>query len=97
LNDKILGEEYKRLNRVLEVAQICYGERSAPAYSRKQPLLIMLLERERVLQLLRRFLRKRKQLWLMNFLLMTWIWVVLLLGKFPGFVPSEDDEDIPNH
>jgi hypothetical protein len=32
--DKILGSGYKRLNRVFDIAQIEYGERSAPAYAR---------------------------------------------------------------
>jgi hypothetical protein len=32
--DKILGSDYKRLNRVFDIAQIKYGERSAPAYAR---------------------------------------------------------------
>jgi hypothetical protein len=34
LMDKILGSDYKRLNRVFDIAQIKYGERSAPAYAR---------------------------------------------------------------
>jgi hypothetical protein len=34
LMDKILGSDYKRLNRVFNIAQIEYGERSAPAYAR---------------------------------------------------------------
>jgi hypothetical protein len=34
LMDKILGSNYKRLNRVFDIAQIEYGERSAPAYAR---------------------------------------------------------------
>jgi hypothetical protein len=34
LMDKILGSDYKRLNRVFDIAQIEYGERSAPAYAR---------------------------------------------------------------
>jgi hypothetical protein len=32
--DKILGSDYKRLNIVFDIAQIKYGERSAPAYAR---------------------------------------------------------------
>jgi hypothetical protein len=32
--DKILGSDYKRLNRVFDIAQIEYGERPAPAYAR---------------------------------------------------------------
>jgi hypothetical protein len=32
--DKILGSDYKRPNRVFDIAQIEYGERSAPAYAR---------------------------------------------------------------
>jgi hypothetical protein len=32
--DKILGSDYKRLNRVFDIAQIEYGERSAPAYAK---------------------------------------------------------------
>jgi hypothetical protein len=32
--DKILGSDYKRLNRVFDFAQIEYGKRSAPAYAR---------------------------------------------------------------
>lgn len=31
--DKVLGVDYKRLNRVFEVANIKYGERPPPAYS----------------------------------------------------------------
>jgi hypothetical protein len=34
LMDKILGSDYKRLNRVFEIAQIEYGERPPPAYAR---------------------------------------------------------------
>jgi hypothetical protein len=34
LMDKILGSDYKRLNRIFDIAQIGYGERSAPAYTR---------------------------------------------------------------
>jgi hypothetical protein len=34
LMDKILGSDYKRLNRIFDIAQIKYGERSAPAYTR---------------------------------------------------------------
>jgi hypothetical protein len=34
LMDKILGLDYKRLNRIFDIAQIQYGERSAPAYTR---------------------------------------------------------------
>jgi hypothetical protein len=34
LMDKILVLDYKRLNRVFDIAQIEYGERSAPAYAR---------------------------------------------------------------
>jgi hypothetical protein len=32
--DKILGSDYKRLNRIFDVAQIEYDERLAPAYTR---------------------------------------------------------------
>ena len=31
--DRILGKDYKRLNKVFEVAQIQYGERPPPAYT----------------------------------------------------------------
>jgi hypothetical protein len=34
LMDKILGSDYKRLNRVFDIAQIEYGERSGPAYAK---------------------------------------------------------------
>jgi hypothetical protein len=34
LMDKILGSDYKRLNRIFDIAQIGYGERSAPTYTR---------------------------------------------------------------
>jgi hypothetical protein len=34
LMDKIMGSDYKRLNRIFDIAQIEYGERSAPAYTR---------------------------------------------------------------
>jgi hypothetical protein len=34
LMDKILGSDYKRLNRIFNIAQIENGERSAPAYTR---------------------------------------------------------------
>jgi hypothetical protein len=34
LMDKILGLDYKRSNRIFDIAQIEYGERSAPAYTR---------------------------------------------------------------
>jgi hypothetical protein len=34
LMDKILGLDYKTLNRVFDIAEIEYGERSAPAYVR---------------------------------------------------------------
>jgi len=32
--DKILGKDYKRLNRTFEIAQIKYDERPPPAYTR---------------------------------------------------------------
>ena len=32
--DKILGKDYKRLNRIFEIAQIKYDERSPPTYTR---------------------------------------------------------------
>ena len=32
--DKILGKDYKRLNRIFEIAQIKYDERPPPAYTR---------------------------------------------------------------
>ena len=32
--DKILGKDYKHLNRGFEIAQITYNERPPPAYSR---------------------------------------------------------------
>jgi hypothetical protein len=32
--DKILGKDYKRLNRIFDIAQIKYGERPLPAYTR---------------------------------------------------------------
>jgi hypothetical protein len=32
--NKILGSDYKRLNRVFDIAQIEYGERPTPAYAR---------------------------------------------------------------
>ena len=34
LMDKILGKDYKRLNRTFEIAQIKYDERPPPAYTR---------------------------------------------------------------
>jgi hypothetical protein len=34
LMEKILGKDYKRLNRVFDIAQIKYGERPLPAYTR---------------------------------------------------------------
>lgn len=34
--DKILGPDYKRLNRVFEVAEVDYGERPPPAYAREK-------------------------------------------------------------
>ena len=34
LMDKILGKDYKRLNRVFDIAQIGYGERPPSAYTR---------------------------------------------------------------
>ena len=33
LMDKILGKDYKRLNRIFEIAQIKYDERPPPAYT----------------------------------------------------------------
>jgi hypothetical protein len=32
--DKILGKDYKHLNRVFDIAQIKYGERPLPTYTR---------------------------------------------------------------
>jgi hypothetical protein len=32
--DKLMGKDYKRLNRVFEIAHITYNERPTPAYSR---------------------------------------------------------------
>ena len=32
--DKILGKDYKRLNRIFKIAQIKYDERPPPAYTR---------------------------------------------------------------
>ena len=34
LMDKILGKDYKRLNRIFEISQIKYDERPPPAYTR---------------------------------------------------------------
>ena len=34
LMDRILGKDYKRLNRIFDIAQIKYDERLAPAYTR---------------------------------------------------------------
>jgi hypothetical protein len=40
LIDNILGKDYKQLNRVFDVAQIKYGERPLPAYTRTVKLSI---------------------------------------------------------
>ena len=40
LMDRILGTDYKHLNRVFEVALIKYGERPPPAYTRTSKLAI---------------------------------------------------------
>jgi hypothetical protein len=34
LMDKILEKDYKQLNRIFDIAQIKYGERPLPAYTR---------------------------------------------------------------
>jgi hypothetical protein len=33
LMDKILGKDYRRLNKVFDIAQIKYGEKPLPAYT----------------------------------------------------------------
>jgi len=38
LMDKILGKDYKCLNRIFEIAQIKYDERPPPAYTRAAKL-----------------------------------------------------------
>jgi hypothetical protein len=40
LMDKILGRDYKRLNKIFDIAQIKYGERPLPAYTRTLKLSI---------------------------------------------------------
>jgi len=40
LMDKILGKDYKHLNRIFEIAQIKYDERPPPAYTHAVKLSI---------------------------------------------------------
>ena len=47
LMHKILGKDYKRLNRIFEIAQIKYDERPPPAYTRATKPLIENITKKR--------------------------------------------------
>jgi len=60
--DKILGKDYKRLNRIFDIAQIKYDERPAPAYTRTtKPCIENVTKKKRVVvSLLKKTLKKWK-------------------------------------
>jgi len=62
LMDIILGKDYKRLNRIFDIAQIKYDERLAPAYTRtKKPNIENVTKKKRGGgQLAKKTLKKRK-------------------------------------
>ena len=60
--DKILGKDYKHLNRVFEIAQITYNERSPPAYSRTaKPSIENVIKKKRVGDQLTKKTSKKKK------------------------------------
>ncbi|CAD6205818.1 unnamed protein product [Miscanthus lutarioriparius] len=61
LLDKILGKDYKHLNRVFEIAQIKYGERSPPAYARAaKPSIENVMKKRAGGQLTKKASKKKK-------------------------------------
>jgi hypothetical protein len=70
LMDKILGKDYKQLNRVFDIAQIKYGERPLPAYTRtSKPSIENVTKKKRAGGQLTKKTSKRKRL-LANWLVM---------------------------
>ena len=62
LMDKILGKDYKCLNRVFEIAQITYNERPPPAYSRTaKPSIENVTKKKRVGDQLTKKTSKKKK------------------------------------
>jgi hypothetical protein len=59
--DKIFGSNYKRLNRVFNIAQIEYGERPAPAYARSvKPIIDNVTRKKKGESLLTKKVSKKK-------------------------------------
>jgi len=62
LMDKILGKDYKRLNRTFEIAQIKYDERPPPAYTRAaKPSIENVTKKKRVGGQLAKKISKKKK------------------------------------
>ena len=60
--DKILGKDYKRLNRIFEIAQIKYDERPPPAYTRAaKPSIENVTKKKRAGGQLAKRTRKKKK------------------------------------
>ena len=87
LMDKILGKDYKRLNRIFEIAQIKYDERPPPAYTRAaKPSIENVTKKKRAGGQLAKRTSKKKRF---QFLLiqkklqkMNLIWVLMLIVKW---------------
>jgi hypothetical protein len=62
LMDKILGKDYKWLNRIFDIAHIKYGERPLPAYTRtlKPSIENVTKKKELVVNLARKLRRRRR-------------------------------------
>jgi hypothetical protein len=59
--DKILGKDYKRLNRIFDIAQIKYGERPLPAYTRTlKPSIENVTKKKRAVGQLSKKIAKKK-------------------------------------
>ena len=66
LMDKFLGKEYKCLNRISEIAQIKYGERPPPAYTRAaKPSIENVTKKKRAAGQLAKKLPRRRRLLLL--------------------------------
>jgi predicted metal-dependent RNase len=86
LMDKILEKDYKWLNRIFDIAQIKYGERPLPTYTRtlKPSIENVTKKKELVVNLARKLRRRRRLLHLLvmkNMKEMVKKWVQRLLAS----------------
>jgi hypothetical protein len=86
LMDKIFGKDYKRLNRIFDIAQIKYGERPLPAYTRTlKPSIENITKKKRAGGQLSKKITKKKKivrlLILKNMEDMVKKWVQILLAS----------------